>query len=261
MYKVGQVESILVDQMRIAIYGSNAELGAAAAKDLTQILQSTLAERDEAAIIIATGNSQLSFVQALRVQPGIAWDKIAVFHMDEYLGISAQHPASFRRWIHEKLTDWVHPRKVFGIEGDAPDVAAEMARYAALLEQYKPVACVLGIGENGHLAFNDPPADFSTNKTIEVVTLVESARRQQVGEGHFANLNEVPERAITLTVPALLNLSHVLAVVPEARKAPAVKAALEGPVTPDCPASILRTQPQVKLYLDRDSAALLRDRI
>ena len=146
---------------------------------------------------------------------------------------------------------------MFGIRGDAPDVAAELARYTALLEEYKPVVCVLGIGENGHLAFNDPPADFTTSQTIHVVNLDETCRRQQVGEGHFAGLDEVPRQAISLTVPALLRPAHVMGLVPEARKARAVQAALEGPVTEHCPASILRTQAHVKLYLDRDSAALL----
>jgi glucosamine-6-phosphate deaminase len=143
------------------------------------------------------------------------------------------------------------------MRGEAPDVEAELARYAALLKQYPPDACVLGIGENGHLAFNDPPADFYTYAVIHVVTLDEKCRLQQVGEGHFAGLDDVPRQALSLTVPALLAAKRVLAVVPEARKAEAVKAAFEGPVTPQCPASILRTQPHVTVYLDTESAALL----
>jgi glucosamine-6-phosphate deaminase len=177
--------------------------------------------------------------------------------MDEYIGISEQHPASFRRYLHEELVDFVHPYEFYGIEGDSSNIESEMRRYAALLDKYKPIACVLGIGENGHLAFNDPPADFNTTKLIQLVTLTEPTRQQQVGEGHFAAVDLVPGQAITLTIPALLRPSHVLAVVPEARKARAVKDALEGPVTPNCPASILRTLSHVKLYLDYDSAALL----
>ena len=247
-----------VDQMQVCVYGTNDELGVAAADDLVRILVDAIAERGEAAIIVATGNSQLSFMKALRAREEIDWSKVHVFHMDEYLGIPANHPASFRRYIREKLTDIVDARAFFGVEGDAPDVEAEMARYAALLHQYEPVACVLGIGENGHLAFNDPPADFQHPEPIQVVTLAESARLQQVGEGHFASLEEVPEQAITLTIPTLLKPPSVLAVVPEARKASAVQAALEGPITPDCPASILRTHGHVTLYLDTESAALLR---
>jgi glucosamine-6-phosphate deaminase len=220
-------------------------------------LRTALAKQGHAAVIVATGNSQLTFMQALRVEKDIAWNKVSIFHMDEYLGMPEQHPASFRRYIREELTDHVHPKAFYGINGDAGDPATEMARYVALLEEHKPIACVLGIGENGHLAFNDPPADLTTDQVIQVVTLDRECRAQQVGEGHFATINDVPKQAITLTVPALLQPAHVLAVVPEARKAPPVKAALEGPVTPDCPASVLRTREHVKLYLDRDSAAML----
>ena len=252
------MKSMKYDRIQVSICESNETLGVAAANDLAEILRSTVAERGEASIIVATGNSQLSFMQALRVTQCIAWDKVTVFHMDEYLGMSDQHPASFRRYIREQLADIVHPRMFYGIEGDTEDIEAELARYTSLLEEYRPVACVLGIGENGHLAFNDPPADFDTDKITHLVTLDQTARKQQVGEGHFATLDEVPRQAMSLTVPALLSSSHVLAVVPEIRKAAAVKAALEGPVTPDCPASILRTFAHVKLYLDRDSASLLK---
>jgi glucosamine-6-phosphate deaminase len=177
--------------------------------------------------------------------------------MDEYLGLPAQHPASFRHVIQEQLVARVHPRAFYGIAGDAPDVVVEMERYAELLNDHQPIACVMGIGENGHLAFNDPPADFNTTQIIHVVTLIESCRQQQVGEGHFARLEDVPRQAISLTVPALLKPQHALVIAPEARKAQAVRAALEGPITPDCPASILRSVSQARLYLDRDSAALL----
>jgi glucosamine-6-phosphate deaminase len=252
------VATLDFDQIPANIYDSSADLGAAAASDLARILQTAIAEQGQAAIIVATGNSQLSFMQSLRGRRDIAWDKTSVFHMDEYLGMPERHPASFRRYVREQLTDFVHPRAFFGIEGDAPDLAAELSRYAALLKEHQPVACVLGIGENGHLAFNDPPADLSTETTIQIVTLDEKCRQQQVGEGHFATFDDVPMQAITLSVPALLQSSHVLAVVPERRKARPVKAALEGPVTADCPASILRTQAHVTLYLDRESASLLQ---
>lgn len=251
------MKMIQCDKMQVSIYDSNREVGQAAANDFCRILRAAVAECGQAAVILATGNSQLSFMQVLRAEPDFPWKQVIVFHMDEYLGISDQHPASFRRYIREKLVEGVQPRAFYGIRGDAVDVEAEMARYAALLEEHSPVVCVLGIGENGHLAFNDPPADFATASAIHVVTLAESARRQQVGEGHFAALSEVPTRALTLTISALLKPAHILAVVPEARKASAVKAALEGPVTPHCPASVLRTCSQVKLYLDRDSSALL----
>jgi len=244
-------------QMHVGIYDSNAAVGKAAAGDLARILERAIAEQGEAAIIVATGNSQLSLMEALRGETGIAWDRVTIFHMDEYLGMPEEHPASFRRYIREKLAGPVGARHFFGIQGDADDIEAEVERYCRLLEEHRPVACVLGIGENGHLAFNDPPADFATSVTMQVVTLAESARRQQVGEGHFASRADVPVQAVTLTIPALLAPPHVLGVVPEARKAQAVKQALEGPVTPACPASLLRTRPNVRLYLDRESASLL----
>jgi glucosamine-6-phosphate deaminase len=254
---VEPIRTLQVDRMPVLVFASNEALGRRAADDLARILQAAIADRGLASVILATGNSQLRFMEALRVKPGIEWDKVVVFHMDEYMGMSEQHPASFPRYIRDKLTGIVHPRSFFPIQGDAPDPQAELRRYAALLQQYPADACVLGIGENGHLAFNDPPADFSTAQVIHIVTLDERCRMQQVGEGHFGTLDDVPRQAYSLTVPALLAAKRVLAVVPEARKAPAVKAALQGPVTPDCPASILRTKPHVTLYLDRESSALL----
>jgi glucosamine-6-phosphate deaminase len=254
---VEPIRRLAFDQMPVLIFESNDALGARAADDLANILIRTIAERGLASIILATGNSQLKFMQALRVKEGIDWSSVVVFHMDEYLGMSDRHPASFPRYIREKLTDHVRPRAFFAMRGDAPDVQAELARYRDLLAQYPADACVLGIGENGHLAFNDPPADFETEAVIHVVNLDERCRLQQVGEGHFVTLADVPAQALSLTVPTLLTARRVLGVVPESRKAEAVRAALRGPVTPDCPASILRTRSHVTLYLDRDSAALL----
>jgi glucosamine-6-phosphate deaminase len=245
------------DKMEVRIFDSNAQAGAAAAHDLGEILRETIEAQGEAAIIVATGNSQLSFMEALRSEAGIAWARVTIFHMDEYLGMPAEHPASFRRYIREKLAGPVGARRFYGIQGDAVDIDAEAGRYSRLLAEHRPVACVLGIGENGHLAFNDPPAEFAASQTMLRVTLAETARRQQVGEGHFKTLADVPAEALTLTIPALLAPPHVLGVVPEARKAEAVRRALEGPVMPDCPASILRTRSNVRLYLDRDSASQL----
>ena len=251
------METMYYDRLAVQAYESNQALGAAAAADLAEILRAEVNARMAAAIIVATGNSQLSFMEALAATADIPWERITVFHMDEYLGMKESHPASFRRYLHEKLVDVVHPHAFYGLVGDAADVPAEMKRYATALKEHQPVACVMGIGENGHLAFNDPPASFDTPEAIHVVALAQTARQQQVGEGHFAALAEVPTHAVTLTIPALLAPAYLLVVVPEARKAAAVKAALEGPVTPDCPASILRTCAHAKLYLDPESAALL----
>ncbi|HSM23963.1 MAG TPA: 6-phosphogluconolactonase, partial [Anaerolineaceae bacterium] len=177
------------------------------------------------------------------------------FHMDEYLGMSEEHPASFQRYIKEELVNHVHPKAFFGIQGNAENVEKELERYNNLLLKHKPSICVLGIGENGHLAFNDPPADFETEELIHVVNLDHACRIQQVNEGHFPNFDSVPAQAITLTIPALLSANTVFAVVPEGRKADAVASSLYGVVTPNCPASILRTKNNTKLYLDKNSAS------
>ncbi len=243
-----------VDRMNVLIADGQTELGQIVARELGVLLTREIAARGEAAVILATGNSQLPYLAVLRELPGIAWEQVTILHMDEYLGMRAEHPASFRRFLREQLVDVVQPRAFHGMAGDATDIDAELARYTALLEVHQPVACVLGIGENGHLAFNDPPADFNTDLLVHVVMLDDACRRQQVGEGHFATLDDVPARALSLTIPALLRPAHVLAVAPERRKAEAVRAALLGPISPMCPASILRTMPHVTLYLDRDSA-------
>jgi glucosamine-6-phosphate deaminase len=251
------IHTIAYDQLRVSVFDTVDALAARAADDLAAILRQAIAEQGSTAVILATGNSQLAFYQRLHPRDDIAWQRVTIFHMDEYLGLPEQHPASFRRVLHERLVDLIRPGAFYGIAGDAEDAAAEIERYTALLDAHQPVACVMGIGENGHLAFNDPPADFTTRRSAGVVSLDEACRQQQVSEGHFARLEDVPRQAISLTVPALLRPRHVLVIAPEARKAAAVRAALEGPITPDCPASILRTAPHALLYLDRDSAALL----
>lgn len=256
---VQPIRSFQVDRMPVHVFESNAALGQRAADDLAGLIRRAVAEKGEAALILATGNSQLSLMQALRVKSDLPWDRVVIFHMDEYLGMSDRHPASFARYIREKLVDHVRPRAFYPLRGDAPDVQAELERYRALLAAHPADVCVLGIGENGHLAFNDPPADFETDAVIHIVNLDERCRRQQVGEGHFPTLADVPTQAISLTIPALLSAKRLLCVVPEARKAPAVRAALYGPLTPDCPASILRTQSHVTLYLDVESAAMVSE--
>jgi glucosamine-6-phosphate deaminase len=254
---MGQMLSFRCDEMDVVVHDSNDALGAAAADDLAAILGAHVAEQGEAAVILATGNSQLSFIKALRGKEGIPWDRISVFHLDEYLGLSDQHPASFRYYIRRQLTDVVRPRAFYALEGDAPDIEREMERYAALLKEKAPVACVIGIGENGHLAFNDPPANFADPNPLRIIELAPASRRQQVGEGHFPTYDDVPRQAVTLTIPVLLGVPHVLCVVPEGRKAEAVRKTLQDPIGPDCPASIMRTMAHVKVYLDPASALLL----
>jgi glucosamine-6-phosphate deaminase len=246
------------DRLPVEVYADNNSLGQAAAAWAAEILLAALAGEEMVNLIVATGNSQLSFYTHLAQIAGIPWKRVRIFHMDEYVGMLPDHPASFRRYLLEKLVYKVHPAAFYGVNGDAPDSALECLRYAALLEQFPAALCCLGIGENGHLAFNDPPfADFNDPLLVKVVTLDERSRKQQVGEGHFSSLAKVPTQAITLTIPALLRARQVLAIVPEKRKAEAVRAALTGPLTTACPASILRTVPNCRLFLDQESGGLI----
>src|SRR5205807_5217746 len=180
-----------------------------------------------------------------------------VFHMDEYVGVGPDHPAGFRHWIHDRIEARAHPRATHYLDGLAPP-EAECRRYAGLLLDHPLDLCCAGIGENGHLAFNDPPvADFDDPRDVKIVALEPASRRQQVAEGHFAAIGDVPTHAITVTIPALLRAGRVLVIAPEARKAKPVHEALYGPVTTSCPASILRRQSNAALYLDAESSALL----
>jgi glucosamine-6-phosphate deaminase len=244
-----------IDMLPVEVYASREAMGQAAAAVAQAVLAAAIAARGEANLILATGNSQLTFLHALRDLPGIAWDKVRVFHMDEYLGIAPTHPASFPLFLRQHILDKVQPGVFFPVPSQPADVDAACVEYAALLRQYPADLVALGFGENGHLAFNDPPyADFDDPAWVKVVALDETSREQQVGEGHFPTLESVPTHAITLTVPALLAAKRILAIVPEARKVNAVRACLYGPVSEDRPGSILRTVPHATLYLDPDSA-------
>ncbi|MBI4789973.1 MAG: glucosamine-6-phosphate deaminase [Chloroflexi bacterium] len=240
-----------LEQLPITIYDTNEELGRAAAEEAAAVIRDAVEQRAVANIILATGNSQLTFLTALRQDRSIPWDKVNVFHMDEYIGLAPDHPASFPLFLRRHLLEYVTPRAFFPVPAK-PEAAGE---YEQLLRAHPADLCALGYGENGHLAFNDPPfADFDDPVWVKVVKLDERSRQQQVGEGHFATLDDVPTHAMTLTIPALLSAKRVLALVPEARKADAVERALLGPITEDCPGSILRRTPHAHLFLDQDSA-------
>jgi glucosamine-6-phosphate deaminase len=247
---------MVVDALCVRVFPDSRTLGVAAAADASTYLRDAIAARGVAHAMFATGNSQFEFLDALVLDDTIDWPRVIGFHMDEYVGIGANHPASFRRYLRERLVERVPVAAFHFLEGDAVDVDAECERYSTLLRDHLLDLCCLGIGENGHLAFNDPPvADFDDPLDVKVVELDEACRRQQVGEGHFPDIPTVPTHAITVTIPALLRASTVLAIVPEARKAEPVRQTLEGPISTACPATILRRQPHATLYLDVDSAS------
>ncbi|HLS03148.1 MAG TPA: 6-phosphogluconolactonase [Actinomycetales bacterium] len=245
------------DDLNVVVSQSEAENGQAAAAAFAKAVNEALETRDEVAVILATGNSQLAFIDAAIARDDIDWSRITVLHMDEYLGMSDQHPASFRRWMIDNIVNRVPLKKLEGMAGDHEPYEEEIQRYTRLLEDLKPVVCVMGIGENGHLAFNDPPADFDTPELVRLVEMDEVSRRQQVGEGHFPSLEEAPKHALSLTIPALLAPQTLIVVTPEARKAEIVRRTLTEDISPMVPATILRKQQNATLFLDNESSAQL----
>ena len=243
--------------MEIKVFPTKTEMAAAAARQAADALRRALHARGKANVIAATGASQFEFLDGLVKAPGIDWSRTVFFHLDEYVGIPVTHPASFRRYLRERIVDKVRPGQFHFIEGDAPDPKAEAARVGALIKSHPIDVAFVGIGENGHLAFNDPPADFQTKDPYLVVSLDEACRRQQLGEGWFPRLEDVPKRAISMSIRQILSAREIIAIVPERRKAIAVRAALEGEISSLVPASILRTHPNVTIYLDRESSELL----
>jgi glucosamine-6-phosphate deaminase len=242
---------------RVAVYDSSSDAGAAAARQSAQLIQDAIAKQNLVRIIGATGNSQIPLVNAL-VKENIDWRAVELFHMDEYVGMKADHPSSFRHWIKTRLEDKVHPRYTHYLEGDALDLNAEIARYSRLLEAAPIDLAFVGFGENGHIAFNDPPvADFNDRAIVKVITLDEACRKQQAGEGHFSDVTSVPNEAVTITCTGLFRAKAWICCVPELRKAEAVRNALEGPISEACPASLVRRHPNAYVYLDADSASRL----
>lgn len=251
------IKAIQVEQLPIEVYASPAEMGRAAAERAADVIRAAVEARGHARIVVATGNSQFAFVSALHDQD-IPWQQVTAFHMDEYVGIDADHSASFRRWIRERIEEPFSPATVEYIIGDAPDAQAEADRYEALLREAPLDLVCMGIGENGHLAFNEPyDADFEDERWARIITLTEESVRQQVGEGHFPDEASTPKTAISLTIPALLSAAHVQVCAPEGRKAAAVAAAVTEPISNACPATILRQTPHATVFLEPASAAQL----
>ncbi len=243
--------------LNVSIFATPQELGVAAADKSAEIITQAIRTRGRARILVATGNSQLGMIPHLAAKQ-LPWDQVDAFHLDEYVGISATHPASFRHWIKTRFEDRVRPRSMSYITGDAPDPDAEAARYAKLLLAGPIDLAFVGFGENGHIAFNDPPvADFNDPLTVKRVELDTACRVQQVNEKHFPDIASVPREALTVTCSGLRRAAHWICCVPELRKATAVQQALEGPLTTACPASVVRYHPQAFIYLDRDSSSKL----
>lgn len=247
-----------VDSLKVEVHEDRGQAGKAAAEAVAKAIAARQAEAGRANVIFAAAPSQNELLAGLVADPSVDWSRVSAFHMDEYLGISPDHPASFRRYLHEHLFGLVGMRAVHAIPGEAErPLPACLAYEDLLLGNPTDVVCA-GIGENGHLAFNDPPvADFLDPLLIKVVRLDRACREQQVHDGCFDQLSDVPTHAFTLTVPALLRASTLAVVVPGPRKADAVLATLRGPIAESCPASALRRHPGATLYLDRESARLV----
>jgi glucosamine-6-phosphate deaminase len=246
--------------MNVEIFESKSDMAAAAASYAAAIVRAAVAERGEAFVVAATGASQFEFLDALAAEPDVEWAKTTFFHLDEYVGLPETHPASFRAYLRERVVERLHPGVFHFVDGEAPDPREECRRLGDLISRAVVDVAFVGIGENGHVAFNDPPADFETRDAYVVVELDEACRRQQAGEGWFASADEVPRRAISMTPHQILLARHVVCVVPDLRKARAVRDCLELEVSPMRPASILRRHPRATIYLDRDSASLLAAR-
>jgi glucosamine-6-phosphate deaminase len=248
------------EDVKIEIFKTKADCSAAAADRGAGILRQALAEKGRASFIVATGASQFDFLKSLTQKEGIDWGHTTMYHLDEYIGFTADHPASFRRYLKERLVDVVRPGTVHFIQGEAADAGAECRRLNEIISKEKIDAAFVGIGENGHLAFNDPPADFDAEVPYIIVQLDDACRQQQFGEGWFASLEEVPTTAISMSVRQIMKSESIICTVPDARKAHAVKQCFEGEISPMHPASILLKHPAAYVYLDEPAASQLSQR-
>lgn len=242
----------------IKIFATKDELGRAAAADGAEAIRAALAARGKANVILATGASQFEMLGHLVAADAIDWPSVTCFHLDEYVGMPITHGASFRKYLKERFVDQLpQPPAAFNYIDAAGDCQAECQRLGALIGEHPIDVAFIGIGENGHLAFNDPPADFDTPQPYLVVDLDEACRRQQLGEGWFPTLDDVPTQAISMSIRQILKSHKIVCSVPDARKAQAVQSAVEGPVTPEAPASMLQRHERTTLYLDEPAASLL----
>jgi len=244
-------------RMLLRMFGDKVSLGKAAADQAATAIRRAIVDRGEARIIAATAASQLEFLGALTKESGIDWTKVEAFHLDEYIGLPITHPGSFRKMLMEQLVSKTGIQRYHLLEGDAADPAKVLREVGEELASAPIDIAFLGIGENAHIAFNDPPADFETEKPYIVVTLDEACRQQQVGEAWFSDISQVPKQAMSMSARQILKAKEILAVVPDQRKAQAVRASVEGGISPMAPASILRQHPNATIYLDQASASHL----
>ena len=247
--------------MSVRVFSDKMKLGQAAARAGGKIMREALSQKETIAIVVATGASQFEMLSHLVAEPSIDWSRVRIFHLDEYIGLPMSHPASFRNYLMERL---IVPLGAVGdfipVNGDATDPHAEVRRLNALIRAETIEVCFAGIGENGHLAFNDPPADFKTTEPFLIVDLDEGCRRQQLGEGWFAALEDVPNQAISMSIHQIMKSRNLIVSVADARKADAVRATIEAPVSPHVPASILRQHQRCAIFLDEESASTLSHR-
>jgi glucosamine-6-phosphate deaminase len=255
-----EMGSFVVDKLKVKIFKDRKALGQAAGKTVAGKMREIPRDQKELFVVFAAAPSQNEFLEELSSRSGVDWGRVAAFHLDEYLGLPDTAPQSFGHFLRVRLFEKVRPGRVHYLNGMAEDPAKECDRYAALFKDHPfDIACI-GIGENGHLAFNDPHvADFNDPVTIKVVELDLVSRQQQVNDRSFQNLESVPRKAITLTMPSIFSAKFIYCMVPAITKAEAVKKTLEGPITTDCPATILRKHENATLFLDKDSAKFISD--
>lgn len=254
----GLLDNFRADQLNVYVYETRAQMGAAAAAALAAEMRRLIRERRRAIGLFASAPSQNEMIDALVAAPGLEWTSVIAFHLDEYLGVAEDAPPSFRRYLIERLVKRVPLAEFHGLRGEAANPAAVVKNYANLMQFKPPDFAALGIGENGHLAFNDPPvSDFNDPEAVKIVELEEACRQQQVNDGCFPTLADVPRRALTVTIPTIMACAKLFVSVPGPRKQQAVGRTIDGPITTACPASILRLHQDAHLFLDRAAAALV----
>jgi len=251
------MDNFKIDKLKVSVVEETSKMAEAAAEFVYEKLCEVISSKGYANLMLATASSQIGFLEALK-KKNIDWKKITIFHMDEYKGLSAKHPASFRNFLKERVIDYVKPHEVYYLNGDANDLDAEIKAYGEQLKSHPlDVACI-GIGENGHIAFNDPAvADFNDPEWVKVADLDDICRNQQLNEGWYPTFDGVPKQALTVTIPAIMKSKLISCVVPDERKSQAVYDTLFGEISTSCPASILRTHPDAVLFLDSGSASKL----